>query len=77
MRSDETAVQLVHRAVQARREAEARQVAKGLIQGYVGPDHKVVNMPSFCSALVQALRIARMRGWRRLRPAPLIVIVRP
>jgi hypothetical protein len=44
------------------REAEARQVAKGLIQGHVGPDHKVINMQSFCSALVQALRAARMRG---------------
>jgi hypothetical protein len=47
---------------EARREAEARQVAKELIQGYVGPDHKVINMQSFCSALVQALRAARMRG---------------
>lgn len=25
-------------------EAEARAVAHGLIQGYLGPDHKVINM---------------------------------
>jgi hypothetical protein len=33
-----------------------------LIQGYIGPDHKVINMQSFCSGLVQALRAARSRG---------------
>jgi hypothetical protein len=26
-----------------------------LIQGYIGPDHKVINMKDFYSALVQAL----------------------
>jgi hypothetical protein len=63
MRSDQAeAVQLVHRAVQARREAVARRVAKGLIQSYVGPDHKIMNMESFYSALIQALKVARMRG---------------
>jgi hypothetical protein len=64
MRNDqaETVVQLVHHAIESRREAEARQVANGLIQGYIGPDHKVMNMQSFYSALVQALRAARMRG---------------
>ena len=58
----ETAVQLVHRAIQARRDAEARQVARKLIQGYIDPHYKVVNMQTFCSALVAALKIARMRG---------------
>jgi hypothetical protein len=47
---------------EARREAEARQVANGLIQGYIGPDHKVMDMQSFYSALMQALRAARIRG---------------
>jgi hypothetical protein len=52
MRSDraETAVQLVHRALQARRETEARQVARKLIKGYIDPHYKVVNMQSFYSA---------------------------
>ena len=58
----ETAVQLVHRALQARREAEARQVARKLIKGYIDPHYKVVNMQSFYSALVAALKISRMRG---------------
>lgn len=66
MRNDqaEMVAQLVreNEAVEAHREAEARQVARGLIQGYVGPDNKVMNMQSFYSALVQALRAARMQG---------------
>ena len=32
-----------------------RETAKGLIQGYIGPDHKVIDMKAFYSALVQAL----------------------
>ena len=28
----------------------------GLIQGYIGPDHKVIDMKAFFEALVQALR---------------------
>jgi hypothetical protein len=47
---------------EARIEAEARATAHGLIQGYLGPDHKVTNMQSFYSALVQALKAARIRG---------------
>ena len=34
---------------------KARETAKGLIQGYIGPDHKVIDMKAFYSALVQAL----------------------
>jgi hypothetical protein len=30
-----------------------------LIHGYLGPDHKVINMAAFYSALVQALKEAR------------------
>ena len=33
-----------------------------LIQGYLGPDHKVLNMANFYSALVYALKAARERG---------------
>jgi hypothetical protein len=41
---------------------DAQQIAHGLIQGYVGPDHRVIDMPSFYSALVQALRTAHQDG---------------
>ena len=34
---------------------KARETAKGLIQGYIGPNHKVIDMKAFYSALVQAL----------------------
>ena len=34
---------------------KARETAKGLIQGYIGPDHKVIDMKVFFSALVQTL----------------------
>jgi len=34
----------------------ACETAHGLIQGYIGPDHKVIDMKAFYSALVQALR---------------------
>ena len=42
---------------------DAQQIAHGLIQGYIGPDHKVMDMPSFYSALVQALQAAHQQGW--------------
>ncbi|MGA9443540.1 MAG: hypothetical protein WBV18_09000 [Methyloceanibacter sp.] len=35
---------------------KARETAKGLIQGHIGPDHKVIDMKAFYSALVQALK---------------------
>ena len=35
------------------------ETAKGLIQGYIGPDHKVINMTAFFRALLQALREAK------------------
>ena len=40
-------------------EEKAREIAHGLIQGYIGPDHKVIDMKAFYSALVQALKQAR------------------
>ena len=63
MRSEgETAAQLVHQAVQARREAEARQVASVLIREHVGPDQRVLDLQGFSSALTRALSAARRRG---------------
>jgi hypothetical protein len=40
-------------------EDKAREIAHGLIQGYIGADHKVINMKAFYSALVQELRDAQ------------------
>jgi hypothetical protein len=63
MRSEgDTVVKVVHRAVQSRREAEARQVVSKLIREHVDPDHRIMNLQSFSSALVEALSAARMRG---------------
>ena len=42
-------------------DAKARQTASGLIQGYSGPDHRVIDMEAFFSALVQELREAGRR----------------
>ena len=39
-------------------DAKACATAHGLIQGYIGPDHKVLDMRAFYLALVQALREA-------------------
>jgi hypothetical protein len=33
-------------------DAKARATDHGLIQGYIGPDHKVLDMAAFYSALV-------------------------
>jgi hypothetical protein len=40
-------------------DAMARATAHALIHGYLGPDHKVINMAAFYSALVQALKEAQ------------------
>ncbi len=37
-------------------DAEARAKAHGLIQGYIGPNHRVLDMAAFFSALCQALK---------------------
>jgi hypothetical protein len=49
-------------ALEARMDAKARATAHALIQGYLGPDHKVRSMSDFCSALVQVLVDAREKG---------------
>jgi hypothetical protein len=46
---------------------EAQEIAHGLIQGYVGPDHKVMDMQSLYRALVQALQEAHQKGWNDRR----------
>lgn len=43
-------------------EAKAKATAHALIQGYFGPDHRVLDMREFHSALIQALREARRMG---------------
>jgi hypothetical protein len=43
---------------------DAQQIAQGLIQSYIGPDHRVMDMPSFYGALVQALMTAHEEGWK-------------
>ena len=45
-------------------EKEAGQIAYGLIQGYIGPDYRVMDMPTFYRALVQALQAAHQQGWK-------------
>jgi hypothetical protein len=47
---------------QERMRAETSKMATALIQGYLGPDHKILDMPTFHSALSQALRQAREQG---------------
>jgi len=42
----------------------AEQIAHGRIQGFIGPDHRVMDMPSFYGALVQALQAAHQQDWK-------------
>jgi hypothetical protein len=64
MRSDqfESTTPVVLDAVVSIRDSQARGVARGLIQSHIGPDNKVIDMPSFNTALVRALKDARMQG---------------
>jgi hypothetical protein len=39
-------------------------LAHGLIQGYLGPDHKVTDMERFFTGLMQALHDAYGLGWK-------------
>ena len=41
---------------------DAKQIANGLIQSDIGPDSRVVDMPNFYGALVQALQAAHQQG---------------
>jgi hypothetical protein len=45
-----------------RMKADADKAATALIQSYLGPDHKVIDMAAFHSGLSQALRLAREQG---------------
>jgi hypothetical protein len=64
MRTDQSKHEsaVVYDAVVTIRDAQARGVARGLIQSHIGPDQKVIDMPSFNAALVRALKDARMQG---------------
>jgi hypothetical protein len=42
--------------------SDASRTASALIESYLDPDHKVINMPNFHSALSQALKDAREQG---------------
>ena len=50
------------KAMETRREAEARATAHDLIQLHVGPDDRISDFETFYSALVQAIRAARWQG---------------
>jgi hypothetical protein len=39
-------------------------IVTGIIQSYIGPDHRVMYMQSFYRVLVQALHEAHQRGWQ-------------
>ncbi len=39
-------------------------VAQGLIQDYLGPDHRIIDLDRFSTALVQALYDAYAQGWK-------------
>lgn len=41
---------------------ETKQIATGLVQTYIGPDSRVMDLPSFYDALVEALQAAFVRG---------------
>jgi len=54
-------------ALQDRIDVEARATAHALIQGYCGPDHKIMSISDFYSALVRALKEARQQGHSEAR----------
>jgi hypothetical protein len=43
---------------------ETKQIATSLVQTYIGPDSRVMDLPSFYDALVEALQAAFVRGWK-------------
>jgi hypothetical protein len=43
---------------------DAQQITNSLIQGYIGPDNRVIDMPSFYNALVELLQAAHQQGWK-------------
>ena len=46
-----------------RDDVDAQLIAHGIIQGCIGPDHKVTDMRAFQRA-VQALEAAHEQGWK-------------
>ena len=43
---------------------EACDIVRGIIHSYIGPDHRVMDMPSLYRVLVQALQEAHQQGWQ-------------
>ena len=43
---------------------ETKQIATGLVQTYISPDSRVMDLPSFYDAFVEALQAAFVRGWK-------------
>jgi hypothetical protein len=41
---------------------DARQIAHDLIQGHIGPDHRIMDRTRFYEALVKALQEAHQQG---------------
>jgi hypothetical protein len=42
---------------------EAGEIVRGIIQSYIGPDHRVVDMQAFYEVLVETLQKAHQQGW--------------
>jgi hypothetical protein len=51
---------------------DAKQIANGLIQSYIGPDSRVVDMPSFYGALRRSRKplCGLSAPWVRIPPSP-------
>jgi hypothetical protein len=60
---NKTSVQVISKTMK-RTPAALRQKSPLLGQGYIGPDHRVLDMPSLFGALVQALQAAHQQGWK-------------
>jgi hypothetical protein len=43
---------------------EAGEIIQGIIHSYIGPDQRVMDMPTLYRVLVQALQAAHQQGWR-------------
>ena len=43
---------------------EAGEIVRDIIHGYIGPDHRVMDMPSLYRVLVHALQAAHQQGWK-------------
>ena len=42
---------------------EAGEIVRGIIQSYIGPDHRVIDMQTLYGVLVESLQKAHQQGW--------------